>query len=67
MRPIMTFADYLEQMFVHPFARPRSTGRRSTTHGLIGPVNPARPVSPTNSRLLASPFRRRLRGQVVGR
>jgi hypothetical protein len=31
-------------------------------------VNPARPVSPTNSRLLASPFRkRRLKSQVVGR
>jgi hypothetical protein len=31
-------------------------------------VNPARPVSPTNSKLLASPFRKqRLRSQVIGR
>ena len=31
-------------------------------------VNPARPVSPTNSRLLASPFgKRRLRSQVIGK
>jgi hypothetical protein len=31
-------------------------------------VNPARPVSPTNSRLLASPFRRkRLKSQIIGR
>ena len=31
-------------------------------------VNPARAVSPTNSRLLASPFRKqRLKSQVIGR
>jgi hypothetical protein len=30
-------------------------------------VNPARPASPTNSRLLASPFRKRLTSQVMGR
>jgi hypothetical protein len=31
-------------------------------------VNPSRPVLPTNSRLLASPFRKkRLKSQVVGR
>jgi hypothetical protein len=32
------------------------------------PVNPARPVSPTNSRLLASPSRKRgLKSQIIGR
>lgn len=30
-------------------------------------VNPARPVTPTNSRLFAPPGRKRLKGQVVGR
>jgi hypothetical protein len=35
---------------------------------IFKPVNPARPVLPTNSRLLASPFnKKRLKSQVVGR
>lgn len=41
---------------------------RSMFRGLFKAVNPARPASPTNSRLLASPFRRqRPRSQVMGR
>jgi hypothetical protein len=36
--------------------------------GVFTVVNPSRPALPTNSRLLASPFRRkRLKSQVMGR
>jgi hypothetical protein len=36
--------------------------------GVFKAVNPARPVLPSNSRLLASPFRKkRLKSQVMGR
>jgi hypothetical protein len=36
---------------------------------IFKPVNPARPVLPSNSLLLASPFRkkRRLKSQIIGR
>jgi hypothetical protein len=34
---------------------------------LLGAVNPARPVSPMNSKLLAMPGRRKLKSQVMGR
>jgi hypothetical protein len=35
---------------------------------IFKPVNPSRPVLPTNSRLLASPFnKKRLKSQIVGR
>ncbi len=40
---------------------------RSISRGLFKAVNPARPISPLNSRLLASPFRKRFRSQVMGR
>lgn len=41
---------------------------RSMFRGMFKVVNPARPVSPNNSRLLSSPFRkRRLKSQVMGR
>jgi hypothetical protein len=40
---------------------------RSLFRGFFKAVNPARPVSPTNSRLLASPNRKRLKSQVMGR
>lgn len=40
---------------------------RNPFKGLFKVVNPARPASPTNSRLLASPFRKKLKGQVMGR
>jgi hypothetical protein len=35
--------------------------------GLFKVVNPARPASPLNSRALASPFRKKLKSQVMGR
>lgn len=41
---------------------------RSMFKGLFKVVNPARPVSPTNSRLFSSPSRKRkLGGQIMGR
>jgi len=40
---------------------------RSIFCGLFKAVNPARPVSPLNSRLLASPFRKTFKSQVMGR
>ncbi len=40
---------------------------RSIFRGMFKAVNPARPVSPINSRLLASPFRKRLKSQIMGR
>jgi hypothetical protein len=41
---------------------------RNPFRGVFKAVNPARPVLPTNSRLLASPFRkRRLKSQVIGK
>ncbi len=40
---------------------------RGLFRGVFKAVNPARPISPTNSRLLAPPSRKRLKSQVVGR
>ena len=39
---------------------------RSMFRGVFRAVNPARPASPVNSRLLSSPFRKRFKSQVVG-
>ncbi len=39
----------------------------SLFRGVFKAVNPSRPASPTNSRLLASPFRKKLKSQVIGR
>jgi hypothetical protein len=40
---------------------------RSMFRGMFKAINPARPVSPLNSRLLATPLRKRFRPQVIGR
>jgi hypothetical protein len=40
---------------------------RSLMRGMFKVVNPARPISPTNSRLLASPGKTRFKSQVIGR
>ncbi len=80
MRPIPTFAEYLRRR--HPEAlpnpapppRPEVPGREAvpvTVRRLIPgwgqAVNPSRPVTPFNSKLLALPGRKRLKSQVVGR
>jgi hypothetical protein len=66
MKPPMTFAEYLElRLMDDPFRR--DVSERSITAGMFKAVNPARPVSPVNSRLLSGPFPRKLKSQVVGR
>ena len=40
---------------------------RSIMRGFFKVVNPARPVSPTNSRLFGLPGRKRYKSQVMGR
>jgi hypothetical protein len=71
MRPIKTFAEYLARRLADELSGPDLShdpvAERSITGGLFKVVNPARPVSPLNSRLLAGPFPRRLKSQVVGR
>jgi hypothetical protein len=46
---------------------PDPVSERSMFRGVFKAVNPARPASPTNSTMLASPSRKRLKGQVMGR
>jgi hypothetical protein len=68
MKHFMTFAEYL-----HLRERPGNDlehdpiAERSIMAGIFKAVNPARPVSPTNSRLLAAPFKKKLKSQVIGR
>jgi hypothetical protein len=73
----VTFAEYVEQRdagyrclrdTVEDSGRDRgSLSERSRFRGVFAAVNPSRPASPTSSQLLASPYRRRLGSQVVGR
>jgi hypothetical protein len=64
----MTFAEYLSSRLEDLPDRGRDpVAERSSTGGLFKVVNPARPVSPRNSRLLAGPFPKRLKSQVIGR
>ena len=80
MRPIPTFAEYLKHRRREalpspaPPPRPEMPGQQArpvTVRKLIPgwgkAVNPARPVTPFNSKLLASPDRKRLKSQVVNR
>ena len=70
MRTYPTFAEYLS---LRDAQEPHNTdlrdpvAERSVTGGMFKAVNPARPVSPTNSRLFALPGRKRFKSQVVGR
>jgi hypothetical protein len=68
---ILTFSEYLVlQSASNSFElnpQEPSVVERSIMSGLFKVVNPARPVSPMNSRLL-SPFgQKRLKSQVIGR
>ena len=57
-----------DSAFPGPPSGQGQVAERSMFRGLFKAVNPARPVSPNNSRLLSSPFRkRRLKSQVMGR
>lgn len=80
MRPFPTFAEYLRHRRREaipspaPPPRPEVPGQeaapvtvRKLIPGLGKAVNPSRPVTPFNSKLLAFPGRKRLKSQVVGR
>jgi hypothetical protein len=63
-----TFSEYLERRHrtepSDPFVTP--VAERSITGGMFKAVNPARPVSPTNSRLFALPGKKRFKSQIMG-
>jgi hypothetical protein len=67
----MTFTEYLALRSTEGPSGPdrgrAPVAERSLMRGVFRAVNPARPVSPTNSRLLAGPFPRKLKSQVIGR
>ena len=83
MRTYTSFSEYMERREREsaPVTRARSTLAISgdearsghdpvaerSLYPLLGAVNPARPVSPMNSKLLAMPGRRKLKSQVMGR
>jgi hypothetical protein len=71
MRAYKTFAEYLAQRDSVEPPRPvpgfPPVDERSLMGGVFRAVNPARPTSPTNSRLLAGPHPKRLKSQVIGR
>ena len=69
MKPYLTFAEYLSlrdagETPEHGLGVPVT--ERSIMRGFFKVVNPARPVSPTNSRLFAQPGRKRFKSQVMG-
>jgi hypothetical protein len=71
MIPLLTFTEFLTRKNANEPAEadraPDPVAERSITGGMFKAVNPARPVSPLNSRLLAGPFPRKLKSQVIGR
>jgi hypothetical protein len=69
MKTYLTFAEYLARRSAEEPSRPPGdpVAERSITGGLFKSVNPARPVSPMNSRLFALPGRRRFKSQIMGR
>lgn len=69
MVPFPSFLEFLERKVVGgtSFRNPADVDESKLMPGLGKAVNPARPASPLNSRLLASPFRKRFSSQVVGK
>jgi hypothetical protein len=70
MKPYRTFAEYVSLRDAERQAKPglgAPVAERSITGGMFKVVNPALPVSPTNSRLFALPGRKRFKSQVMGR
>jgi hypothetical protein len=68
---ILTFSEFLvlrsASNSFEPDQQQPSVVERSLMSGLFKVVNPARPVSPMNSRLL-SPFgKKRFKSQIIGR
>jgi hypothetical protein len=70
MKPYRTFAEYVSLQDAERRAEPgldAPVAERSITGGMFKAVNPARPISPTNSRLLSFPGQRRIKSQIMGR
>jgi hypothetical protein len=71
MKSFMTFTAFLSRRDADEPAEPDQmqapVAERSITGGLFKVVNPSRPISPVNSRLLSGPFPRKLKSQVIGR
>jgi hypothetical protein len=68
---VLTFSEYMALRSAsnsfETMHNPSSVVERSLMSGMFKAVNPARPVSPMNSRLL-SPFgKKRFKSQVIGR
>jgi hypothetical protein len=69
MKPYLTFAEYLslrEAEETPEYSLGVPVAERSIMRGFFKAVNPSRPISPTNSRLLAFPGQRRIKSQVMG-
>jgi hypothetical protein len=67
MKRYMTFAEYLALRSDEMPTQQAPVAERSITGGLFKVVNPARPVSPLNSRPLAFPGQNKFKSQVMGR
>jgi hypothetical protein len=70
MKSYRTFAEYVSLQDAERRAKPgldAPVAERSIMAGMFKVVNPARPVSPMNSRLFALPGRKRFKSQVMGR
>jgi hypothetical protein len=65
MKAFPTFSEYLVRRSVDERTKP--VDERSLMGGVFKAVNPARPVSPMNSRLLSPPVQKRFKSQVIGR
>ncbi len=72
----MTFSEFVEQRRGGRVASPAAQAlgdrevqvdERLFPRGMFKAVNPSRPVSPLNSRDLASPHKKTFKSQVVGR
>jgi hypothetical protein len=71
MRRYPTFTEYLAQRSAEEPSEPDQgqapVAERSLMGGVFKAVNPARPVSPLNSRPLSFPGQKKLKSQVIGR
>jgi hypothetical protein len=67
----MTFAEYLELRLmdepIQTAPKHDPVAERSILGRMFKLVNPPRPVSPVNSRMLSGPFTRKLKSRVMGR
>jgi hypothetical protein len=71
MKAFPSFTEYLARRSAaeppDPDQGSTPVDERSLMGGIFKAVNPARPVSPMNSRLLSPPIQKRFKSQVIGR